>query len=48
MSKQANLYKFLIEMGRITLEKIPSPYKEEIEESYRDLITPKDSIQEEI
>lgn len=36
MSKQANLYKFLIEMGRRTLEQVPSPYKEEITEYYKE------------
>lgn len=36
MSKQANLYKFLIEMGRIMLEEIPAPYKEEIIAYYKE------------
>ena len=30
MSLKAKLYKFLIEMGRITIEDVPEPYKSEI------------------
>jgi len=30
MSVKARLYKFLIEMGRITIEDVPEPYKSEI------------------
>jgi len=30
MSVKAMLYKFLIEMGRITIEDVPEPYKSEI------------------
>ena len=30
MSLKARLYKFLIEMGRITIEDVPEPYKSEI------------------
>ena len=30
MSVKARLYKFLIEMGRITIEDVPQPYKSEI------------------
>ncbi len=30
MSVQARLYKFLIEMGRITLKEVPEPYKTEL------------------
>ena len=32
MSVKARLYKFLIEMGRITIEDVPEPYKSELEE----------------
>jgi len=32
MSVKARLYKFLIEMGRITIEDIPEPYKSELGE----------------
>jgi len=30
MSVKAKLYKFLIDMGRITIEDVPEPYKSEI------------------
>ena len=30
MSLKARLYKFLLEMGRITIEDVPEPYKSEI------------------
>ena len=30
MSVKARLYKFLIEMGRITIEDVPEPYKSEL------------------
>ncbi len=30
MSLKARLYKFLIEMGRITIEDVPEPYKSEL------------------
>lgn len=30
MSVQARLYKFLIEMGRITIDDVPEPYKSEL------------------
>jgi hypothetical protein len=30
MSLKAKLYKFLIDMGRITIEDVPKPYKSEI------------------
>ncbi len=30
MSLKARLYKFLIEMDRITLEDVPEPYKSEL------------------
>jgi len=30
MSVKARLYKFLIEMGRITIEDVPEPYKREL------------------
>ena len=30
MSLKARLYKYLIEMGRITIEDVPEPYKSEI------------------
>lgn len=30
MSLKARLYKFLIEMGRITVEDVPEPYKSEL------------------
>ena len=30
MSLKARLYKFLIDMGRITIEYVPEPYKSEI------------------
>lgn len=30
MSLKARLYRFLIEMNRITLEDVPEPYKSEI------------------
>jgi hypothetical protein len=30
MSLKAKLYKFLIDMGRITIEDVPEPYKSEI------------------
>lgn len=30
MSVKARLYKFLIEMGRITIEDVPEPHKNEI------------------
>jgi hypothetical protein len=31
MSTKARLYKFLIEMERITIEEVPEPFKTEIE-----------------
>ena len=34
MSVKARLYKFLIEMGRITIEDVPEPYKSELEENH--------------
>jgi len=30
MSLKARLYKFLLEMGRITIEDVPEPYKSEL------------------
>jgi hypothetical protein len=30
MSLKARLYKFLLDMGRITLEDVPEPYKSEL------------------
>lgn len=30
MSLKARLYKFLLDMGRITIEDVPEPYKSEI------------------
>lgn len=30
MSVQARLYKFLIDMGRITIDGVPEPYKSEL------------------
>ena len=30
MSLKARLYKFLLDMGRITLDDVPEPYKSEI------------------
>jgi hypothetical protein len=30
MSLKARLYKFLLDMGRITLENVPEPYKSEL------------------
>ena len=30
MSVKARLYKFLLDMGRITVEDVPEPYKSEI------------------
>ena len=30
MSVKARLYKFLIEIGRITIEDVPEPYKSEL------------------
>ncbi len=30
MSLKARLYKFLIEIGRITIEDVPEPYKSEL------------------
>ena len=30
MSLKARLYKFLLDMGRITVEDVPEPYKSEI------------------
>jgi len=30
MSLKARLYKFLIDMGRITIEDVPEPYKSEL------------------
>jgi len=30
MSVKVKLYKFLIDMGRITIEDVPEPYKSEI------------------
>ena len=30
MSVKARLYKFLLDMGRITIEDVPEPYKSEI------------------
>ena len=30
MSLKARLYKFLLDMGRITIEGVPEPYKSEI------------------
>ena len=32
MSLKARLYKFLLDMGRITIEDVPEPYKSELEE----------------
>lgn len=32
MSLKAKLYKFLIDMGRITIEDVPEPYKSELGE----------------
>ena len=33
MSTKARLYSFLIDMGRITIEEVPEPYKTEIMEN---------------
>jgi hypothetical protein len=30
MSLRARLYKFLLDMGRITIEDVPEPYKSEL------------------
>jgi len=30
MSLKARLYKFLLDMGRITIEDVPEPYKSEL------------------
>ena len=30
MSVKARLYKFLLDMGRITIEDVPEPYKSEL------------------
>ena len=30
MSLKARLYKFLLDMGRITIENVPEPYKSEL------------------
>ena len=32
MSLKARLYKFLLDMGRITIEGVPEPYREEVGE----------------
>ncbi len=32
MSVYARLYRFLVDMGRITLDDVPEPYKTEIEQ----------------
>lgn len=30
MSLKARLYKFLLDMGRVTIEEVPEPYKSEL------------------